>query len=58
MHPSGISTTSYPLSLIKSPSTEVSPNSFYKITLFPLFKLLKNFFMNVVFPAPKKPDTI
>ena len=44
---------------MKPPSIEISPNSFSIKTTFSLPKdSFTNFLINVVFPAPKKPEII
>jgi len=59
MQPEFISLISIPASFKKPPSIPISPNSFSINTTFVSAKAsFKSFFINVVFPAPKKPDTI
>ena len=59
IHPELISVTSIPALFIKVPSIPISPNSFsIKTICSPGYTSLINFFMNVVLPAPRKPDII
>ena len=59
IHPEFISVISIPASLRKLPSIPISPNSFSISTTFcPLNDSAMSFFINVVFPAPKKPEMI
>ena len=59
MHPEFISVISIPASFRNPPSIPISPNSFSINTSFsPVNTSWINFLMNVVFPAPKKPDII
>ena len=59
MQPEFISLISIPASFKNPPSMPISPNSFSINTTFASAKAsFKSFFINVVFPAPKKPDTI
>ena len=59
MHPEFISVISIPASFKNPPSMPTSPNSFSIRTIFsPLKTSSIIFLINVVFPAPRKPDII
>ena len=59
MQPEFISRTSMPASFKKPPSMPISPNSFSISTTFsPERASESNFLINVVFPAPRKPEII
>ena len=59
IQPEFISLISMPASFKNPPSIPISPNSFSIKTVFELFNTsLSNFLINVVFPAPKKPEKI
>ena len=59
MHPEDISLICTPDSFRNPPSMLISPNSFSMSTSFsPEKASASSFLMRVVFPAPKKPDTI
>ena len=59
MHPEFISVILTPASFKKPPSIPISPNSFSISTICsPANASLISFFINVVFPAPKKPEII
>ena len=59
IHPLLISLTTIPESFKKPPSIPISPNSFSTRTTFlPAYTSLINFCINVVFPAPRKPEII
>ena len=59
IQPEFISFISIPDSFKNPPSTPISPNSFsINTTLCPFKASFNNFFIRVVFPAPKNPETI
>ena len=59
MQPLFISVTSMPAFFMKPLSMPISPNSFsMSTTRWPLYTLAIISLMKVVFPAPRKPDTI
>ena len=59
IHPEFISVISIPVSFRNPPSIPTSPNSFSISTTFSLLSdSSKSFFISVVFPAPRKPETI
>ena len=59
IQPEFISVTLIPASCKKPPSIPISPNSFSISTTFsPLYASWISFLINVVFPAPKKPEKI
>ena len=59
IHPEFISLISIPASFKKPPSIPISPNSFSIRTVFVSARAsFKSFLINVVFPAPRNPDTI
>ena len=59
MQPELISLIFTPDSFKKAPSIPISPNSFSIKTTFSFFNpVSNNFLINVVFPAPKKPEII
>ena len=59
MHPEFISRISMPESFKKPPSIPISPNSFsIRTTFSPAIASFRSFFINVVFPAPRKPEII
>ena len=59
IHPEFISFISMPASFKKPPSIPICPNSFsIKTTCSPFNDSFNNFLIRVVFPAPKKPETI
>ena len=59
MQPEFISRISIPDSFRKPPSMPISPNSFsIRTTCSPFNASDSNFLINVVFPAPRKPDII
>ena len=57
--PEFISRISMPESFKKPPSIPISPNSFsIRTTFSPAIASFRSFFINVVFPAPRKPEII
>ena len=59
IQPEFISRISMPASFKKPPSIPISPNSFsISTTCSPAIASSKSFLMNVVFPAPRKPEII
>ena len=59
MHPEFISRISMPESFKNPPSIPISPNSFsIRTTFSPAIASFRSFFINVVFPAPRKPEII
>ena len=59
IQPEFISRISMPESCKKPPSMPISPNSFSISTTFsPAMASSRSFFINVVFPAPRKPEII
>ena len=59
MQPEFISVTSMPASFMKPLSIPISPNSFSMRTTFSSLKTFEiSSLMNVVLPAPKKPEII
>ena len=59
MQPEFISVTSIPASFMKPLSIPISPNSFSMRTTFSSLKTFEiSSLMNVVLPAPKKPEII
>ena len=59
IHPEFISLISIPASLRNPPSIPISPNSFSMRTTFSLLRTsLSIFWINVVFPAPRNPETM
>ena len=59
IQPEFISVISIPASFKNPPSMPISPNSFsISTTCSPASASFNNFLINVVLPAPKKPDTI
>ncbi len=59
IHPLFISLISIPASFKKPPSIPISPNSFsIRTTFVSASASFKSFLINVVLPAPKKPDII
>ena len=57
MQPEFISVISIPASFKKPPSMPISPNSFsISTTCSPFHASFKSFWINVVFPAPRKPE--
>ena len=59
MHPEFISRISIPESFKNPPSIPISPNSFsIRTTFSPAIASFRSFFINVVFPAPRKPEII
>ena len=59
IHPEFISRISIPESFRNPPSMPISPNSFsISTTCSPAMASSKSFLINVVFPAPKKPEMI
>ena len=59
MQPEFISLISIPEFFKNPPSMPISPNSFSISTSFSFANAsLRSFFINVVFPAPKNPETI
>ena len=57
MQPEFISRISIPASFKKPPSIPISPNSFsIRTTCSPAMASSRSFLINVVFPAPKKPE--
>ena len=59
IHPAVISSTSTPVFFNISVSIPTFPNSFSKTTIFSsLYPSVTSFFIRVVLPAPKNPDTI
>ena len=58
IQPEFISFISMPESSKNPPSIPTSPNSFSIKTVFSFFTISSTLFINVVFPAPKNPETI